>query len=69
MEINFLGYILFVFTGFLFGLFGAGGSMITIPILMWCFSKSFNEATTYSLIIVFFISLLGVISCLKKKRN
>ncbi len=56
-----IGYILFFLSGLLFGLFGAGGSLITIPILMFFFSISFKFSTLYSLIIVFLISFFGVI--------
>ena len=56
-----MGYILFFFSGVLFGLFGAGGSLITIPILMFFFDLSFKTSTTYSLIIVFLVSFSGVI--------
>ncbi len=59
---NAIGYILFLLSGILFGLFGAGGSLITIPILMIFFSLSFKISTTYSLIIVFLVSFFGVIS-------
>ncbi len=59
---SFIGYILFFLSGILFGLFGAGGSLITIPILMFFFDLSFKISTTYSLIIVFLVSFLGVIS-------
>ena len=57
-----IGYILFFLSGLLFGLFGAGGSLITIPILMFFFSLSFKISTTYSLIIVFLVSFFGMIS-------
>jgi len=57
-----IGYILFFLSGLLFGLFGAGGSLITIPILMLFFCISFKFSTLYSLIIVFLISFFGVIS-------
>ena len=57
----FFGFILFVFSGMLFGLFGAGGSLISIPILMIFFSLSFKLSTTYSLMIVFLISFFGVL--------
>jgi len=59
--IELLGYILFVFAGLLFGLFGSGGSIIIIPILIYVFNLSIYEATTYSLLLVFLISLLGTI--------
>ena len=59
--IELLGYFLFVLAGFLFGLFGSGGSIIIIPILIYMFNLSIYEATTYSLLLVFLISLFGTI--------
>lgn len=64
---NFIGYILFIISGFLFGLFGAGGSLITIPILMYFFDLSFKVSTSYSLIIVFLVSFLGIMTSSKPK--
>jgi len=64
---NFLGYILFIISGLLFGLFGAGGSLITIPILIYFFDLSFKVSTSYSLIIVFLVSFLGIITSSKSK--
>ena len=61
---NLIGFFFFFLSGVLFGLFGAGGSLITIPILIVFFDLPFKIATTYSLIIVFLVSLFGV---LKKK--
>ena len=60
MEII-VGYIFFILSGLLFGLFGAGGSLVTIPILMFFFSISFKISTSYSLIIIFFTSLFGIL--------
>ncbi len=60
MEII-IGYIFFILSGVLFGIFGAGGSLVTIPILIFFFNISFKIATSYSLIIVFFTSLFGVL--------
>ena len=60
MEII-IGYIFFIFSGLLFGLFGAGGSLVTIPILMFFFSISFKISTSYSLIIIFFTSFFGIL--------
>ena len=62
-----LVFFLFFIVGFLFSLFGGGGSVLTIPIVIFFFEKSFNEATSYSLIIIFFISLLSTIENLEKK--
>ena len=60
MEII-IGYIFFILSGLLFGLFGAGGSLVTIPILMFFFSISFKISTSYSLIIIFFTSFFGIL--------
>jgi len=60
MEII-IGYIFFILSGLLFGLFGAGGSLVTLPILMFFFSISFKISTSYSLIIIFFTSLFGIL--------
>ena len=62
-----LVFLLFFIVGFLFALFGGGGSVLTIPIVMFFFDTSFNEATTYSLVIIFFIALLSTIDNLEKK--
>ena len=60
MEII-IGHIFFILSGILFGLFGAGGSLVTIPILMFFFSISFKISTSYSLIIIFFTSFFGIL--------
>ena len=60
-------FLLFFIVGFLFALFGGGGSVLTIPILMFFFETTFNEATIYSLIIIFFISLLTSIENITNK--
>tara|TARA_Y100000589_G_scaffold63665_1_gene55087 strand:- start:2851 stop:3624 length:774 start_codon:yes stop_codon:yes gene_type:complete len=62
---NLIGFFFFFLSGVLFGLFGAGGSLITIPILIVFFDLPFKISTTYSLIIVFLVSLFGV---LRKKK-
>ena len=62
-----LVFILFFIVGFLFALFGGGGSILTIPILMFFFKTSFNEATIYSLIVIFFISLLSTMENVSNK--
>ncbi len=58
---NLIGFFFFFLSGVLFGLFGAGGSLITIPILIFFFDLPFKISTTYSLIIVFLVSLFGVL--------
>ena len=56
-----VGYISFLFMGFILGTIGAGGSIISIPILIYLFQKPFFAATTYSLLIVGITSLIGIL--------
>lgn len=46
------GYCLAVFIGFSLGLIGGGGSILTIPVLVFFFNIDPEPATTYSLFIV-----------------
>lgn len=57
MEIA--GYIASALIGVLMGLIGGGGSILTIPILVYLFSISPTIAISYSLFIVGFTSLAG----------
>lgn len=56
-----LGYVLFIFAGLLFGLFGSGGSIIMLPIFWYIFGLSLEESKIYSLLLIFCISLFGTI--------
>lgn len=60
MEI--LGYIGAVFMGLSLGLIGGGGSILTVPILVYLFSVDAVLATAYSLFIVGLTSLVGSFS-------
>ena len=66
--LDLLGYLLFVFAGLFFGFFGSGGSIIMIPIFIYIFKISIYEATTYSLLLVFLISLFGTVKHIQKKN-
>ena len=55
----FLGYIGFAIMGMIMGLVGAGGSIMTIPILLYCFKIPLLQATSYSLALVGTSSLIG----------
>lgn len=59
MEIY--GYIASVFIGITLGLLGGGGSILTIPILVYLFHLDAVTATAYSLFIVGSTSLIGVV--------
>lgn len=57
MEI--LGYILTILIGLLIGLFGGGGSILTVPVLVYLFAIPATLSTTYSLAIVGITSLIA----------
>lgn len=59
MEIA--GYIAAILIGLSLGLLGGGGSILTVPVLVYLFSIDATEATSYSLFIVGAASLVGAI--------
>ena len=62
-----LGYIASVLIGISLGLVGSGGSILTVPVLVYLFQVEPLLATTYSLCVVGLSSIAGVISRLKQK--
>ena len=62
-----IGYALSILIGISLGLIGSGGSILTVPLLVYFFHVSPLLATTYSLAIVGLSSIAGVISRLKQK--
>ena len=65
---NALGYLLFLFAGLFFGLFGSGGSIIMLPILVYIFQLPFEVAKIYSLLLIFLIAFIGTIQHYKAKN-
>lgn len=59
MEIT--GYIVAIFIGISLGLIGSGGSVLTVPVLVYLFGIEPVMATAYSLFIVGATSLAGVL--------
>ncbi len=59
MEIA--GYIASVLIGLSLGLIGGGGSILTLPVLVYLFSVSPTIAISYSLFVVGFTSLVGAL--------
>jgi uncharacterized membrane protein YfcA len=57
MEI--IGYLASILIGITLGLIGGGGSILTIPILVYIFHVNPKLATTYSLFIVGFTAAIG----------
>ncbi len=61
------GYILAVLIGLSLGLIGGGGSILTVPVLVYFMGVDPLLATTYSLFIVGFTSLAGGIKAYTRK--
>lgn len=53
------GYLMMLVVGVLLGVIGGGGSILTVPILVYLFGQTPTYATGYSLLIVGFTSLVG----------
>lgn len=68
LFVELLGYILFIFAGLMFGLFGSGGSIIMLPILIYLFKLPFEHAKIYSLFLIFLISCFGVLKHYKNNN-
>lgn len=66
MEIT--GFVLTVVIGLLVGLFGGGGSILTVPVLVYLFAVPATRATTYSLALVSITSLMAVTSSVLQKK-
>ncbi|WP_255068574.1 sulfite exporter TauE/SafE family protein [Lacihabitans sp. LS3-19] len=64
--IEIIGYIGALLMGVSLGLIGGGGSILTVPILVYLFSVDAVLATAYSLFIVGFTSILGSASHIKQ---
>jgi uncharacterized membrane protein YfcA len=63
-----LGFVLAVFIGVSLGLMGGGGSILTVPLLVYFFHVNPFLASSYSLLIVGMSSLLGAIPYIKNKE-
>lgn len=68
MEIQYiLGYIGALFIGLVLGLIGGGGSILTVPILVYLLGINPITATAYSLFVVGSSALVGAIKNIQKK--
>ncbi len=65
MQFEIIGYIGAIVMGLSLGLIGGGGSILTVPILVYLFSVDAVLATAYSLFIVGLTSLIGSFSHMK----
>ena len=64
MEI--IGYISSILIGISLGLIGSGGSILTVPVLVYLFAVDAVAATAYSLFIVGFTAAIGSVGYFKK---
>ena len=60
------GYLASILIGISLGLIGGGGSILTVPVLVYLFNVDALQATTYSLFIVGIASIGGSVSYFKK---
>jgi uncharacterized membrane protein YfcA len=61
-----MGYIAALFIGISLGLIGGGGSILTVPVLVYLFGVSPIVATSYSLFVVGSTSLVGSFNSYRK---
>lgn len=66
MTIEIFGYLSSILIGISLGLIGSGGSILTVPVLVYLFAVDAVAATAYSLFIVGFTSALGSIGYFRK---
>jgi uncharacterized membrane protein YfcA len=64
---EYIGFLLGILIGISLGLIGGGGSILTIPILVYIMGISPSNSTTYSLFIVGVATLIGSIKGIKDK--
>ncbi|WP_375563050.1 sulfite exporter TauE/SafE family protein [Bernardetia sp. OM2101] len=64
--IEFIGYFSAIFIGVSLGLIGGGGSILTVPVLVYLFSIEPVVATAYSLFVVGLTSSVGAFSYFKQ---
>lgn len=68
MAEDLIAYALSLFVGITLGLVGAGGSILTVPILVFVVGIEPKYATTYSLFVVGITSLVGTVQNLILKK-
>jgi uncharacterized membrane protein YfcA len=65
---EFLGYLAAVLIGISLGLIGGGGSILTVPVLVYLFGENASTATGYSLFIVGLTALIGSIAFIRRQQ-
>src|SRR4051812_1543200 len=62
-----IGYICAVLVGISLGVLGSGGSILTVPIMVYLMNVSPSDAVVYSLFVVGMTSAVGGISYIRQK--
>jgi uncharacterized membrane protein YfcA len=65
---EFVGYLTLIGIGIILSVMGGGGSLLSVPILVYLFSLDIVTASSYSLFIVGTTSLLGAVLKQKEQR-
>ncbi|MBQ0147740.1 MAG: sulfite exporter TauE/SafE family protein [Flavobacteriaceae bacterium] len=65
--LQYIGYIVTVLVGVTLGMMGSGGSILTVPNLVYLFGLNPVQATSYSLFIIGITSIIGSIPKIKNK--
>ncbi len=68
MDPPLIGYLAAILMGMLLGILGGGGSVLTIPILVYLFSVNATLASSYSLWVVGVAATVGVVRCSRMKQ-
>ena len=63
-----LGFVLAGIMGILLGMLGGGGSILTVPILVYVLSVSDDIAPSYSLFVVGVASAIGAVQYVRLKQ-
>lgn len=66
MEMYIAGYLASILIGISLGLIGGGGSILTVPVMVYLFGIDAVVATTYSLFVVGSTSIIGSVAYFKK---
>jgi uncharacterized protein len=65
--LHLVGYVMAMVTGLSLGLMGSGGSILTVPVLVYLFHMNPVSATSYSLFVVGVTSLVGLALRLRRQ--
>ncbi len=68
LVMDIAGYFLALLIGITLGLIGGGGSILTVPLLVYVFGIPGTQATGYSLLVVGSTAFVGALTYIKRKE-